>query len=642
MKKLSFMVWICFGIVTLQQLAGAQEARSRQRAAANATTSDKEQDGLNGPVRRVRVETAKIVVKDGKSIEASRVVRGVTTYDIQGQRIDTVAHPVEGSAPSGREQYRYDNKGNIIEMLARGDDGSVLSKEVYSYEFDELGNWKKMTTSLVLYEDGKLTSEPVEVTYRKITYYYSQGVDKIANTSAVKGDANSARSPSPVPTAKVNSSQMTETITAPQSKPATNPTLPAVGRGGQKIENSTVLSAVSTVNERTDSVKTSSSKSAEPPPAPAETPSVPADTTPLVYVSEDVLRSAAINLPRPEFPLAAELTGQKGRVEVQVIIDEKGQVTAAKGTSSNQHLNEAAEAAALKARFSPSKLSSDRARVFGVIAYDFGATSQVIPAGVASGGAKNETAKSAPPKRVEPPKNSDNATASSETSNTRSVTPNVPAPADSSDLYKQGLSYLKAGQFAEAVSALRQAVTHNPEDAVAYAKLGLAYSALGQYTEAIAALKMAILIKPQLVDAEAYYRLGEAYSAVGKQSDAVKALKQALSIIRAQESEKDSGKYNGFPTLAELHFGLGVAYSNSGLYKDALKELKQAIDLNPQFAEAHFGIALAYIGLGERKEAEKEEKLLRRLNATLADKVAALINSSVATPPGYTGTRRRP
>src|SRR6266851_2885714 len=205
MKKLSSFVWVCFAVVTFSQLAGAQEAAIRKAATSNATSSDRDQDGLNGPVRRVRIETAKVVVKDGAPIEGSRVVRGVTTYDANGRKIDTVAHPVEGSAPSGKEQYRYDDQGNIVEMVVRGNDGSILSKEIYRYEFDELGNWKKMTTAVAVYEEGKLSFEPVEVTYRMITYYYSQAIDKMTAASTSKPTSVSATSVSPVPPKSVSS-----------------------------------------------------------------------------------------------------------------------------------------------------------------------------------------------------------------------------------------------------------------------------------------------------------------------------------------------------------------------------------------------------------------------------------------------------
>jgi len=92
-------------------------------------------------------------------------------------------HPVELTSPLGKEQYSYDDKGNIVETIVRGDDGSILGREKYEYDFDELGNWKKMTTSIAVYEDGKLSFEPIEVTYRTIAYYYNKAVEGMATAS---------------------------------------------------------------------------------------------------------------------------------------------------------------------------------------------------------------------------------------------------------------------------------------------------------------------------------------------------------------------------------------------------------------------------------------------------------------------------
>ena len=39
-------------------------------------------------------------------------------------------------------------------------DGSLLSKEVYKYEFDTIGNWVRMTTSVAVVENGKIGFEP--------------------------------------------------------------------------------------------------------------------------------------------------------------------------------------------------------------------------------------------------------------------------------------------------------------------------------------------------------------------------------------------------------------------------------------------------------------------------------------------------
>jgi tetratricopeptide (TPR) repeat protein len=226
---------------------------------------------------------------------------------------------------------------------------------------------------------------------------------------------------------------------------------------------------------------------------------------------------------------------------------------------------------------------------------------------------------------------------------TISAAPRTASSDNTSNSYKQGLSYLTAGRNAEAVEALRQVVQRNPEDAVAYAKLGLAYSALHQYKEAVAVFKMAIHVKGEVVDAESYFRLGEAYTALGKYSDALGAFKQAMYIIRAHAIEPDPTKYQGFPAPAEAHYGLGLAYNNLGRYHEAIKELKEAATLKQKFAEAYYGIALAYLGLGDRKAAKKQEEILRPLNAALADTLAAALSPAPIWPPGVTqGDLRRP
>jgi hypothetical protein len=47
---------------------------------------------------------------------------------------------VSGATLTGREVYKYDDKGNISEMTLLNADGSLLSKEVYKYEFDPIGS----------------------------------------------------------------------------------------------------------------------------------------------------------------------------------------------------------------------------------------------------------------------------------------------------------------------------------------------------------------------------------------------------------------------------------------------------------------------------------------------------------------------
>ncbi|HLA11080.1 MAG TPA: tetratricopeptide repeat protein [Pyrinomonadaceae bacterium] len=144
--------------------------------------STREQDGLAGSVRRVKIENASLQFAAGKLEEGPRQLLEVTTYALNGKRIDNVSYPLR-SGPSRKEEYRYDDKGNIIEMTLRGADGSILSREAYEYEFDRFGNWRKMVTSLVVFEGGELKREPVEITYRTFTYYFDDAVASVIDSN---------------------------------------------------------------------------------------------------------------------------------------------------------------------------------------------------------------------------------------------------------------------------------------------------------------------------------------------------------------------------------------------------------------------------------------------------------------------------
>src|SRR6185369_10352919 len=151
------------------------------RRAVSILDSTKEQDGLVGPVRRVKTESAKLELKDGRAIEGPLELVELTTYGIKGNRTENTSYPINGSMV-GKEEYKYDEKGNIVEMTLRDDRGNILSKEAYDYEFDKIGNWIKMTTSLIVFQNGQVKHEPIEVTYRTLTYYFDDSVARIVDT----------------------------------------------------------------------------------------------------------------------------------------------------------------------------------------------------------------------------------------------------------------------------------------------------------------------------------------------------------------------------------------------------------------------------------------------------------------------------
>jgi protein TonB len=102
----------------------------------------------------------------------------------------------------------------------------------------------------------------------------------------------------------------------------------------------------------------------EPPPSPGPKPI-------LKPISGGVLNGTAVSLPPPLYPDAAKRMRTQGVVSVDVILDESGKVVSANATSGPQILRDAAVLAALKARFSPTKLSGQPVKVSGVINYKF-------------------------------------------------------------------------------------------------------------------------------------------------------------------------------------------------------------------------------------------------------------------------------
>jgi len=185
--------------ICLLALSSAAQAQSGATARAGSppqpvSESDRSRDGLIGPVRRVRTEVAKLIIQDGKQVESKRVMLEIVAYDLKGTKIENQYFPIAGSTLTGKEVYKYDDRGNISEMTMLNTDGSLLSKETYKYEYDFAGNWNKMTTSVAVIDGGRFTFEPTEITYRAIMYYLDENIVKMATSPTP------ATSPNTVPT----------------------------------------------------------------------------------------------------------------------------------------------------------------------------------------------------------------------------------------------------------------------------------------------------------------------------------------------------------------------------------------------------------------------------------------------------------
>jgi TonB family protein len=346
---LSVLVTIASGQSTLTAKANVQP----QPAAGDGpgSESDRARDGLLGSVRRIRTEVVKLSAVAGKTVEDSkRVVLETSEYDLKGVKTQNQYFPTEGAALTGREVYKYDDKGNISEMTLVGADGSLVSKEVYKYDYDSIGNWVKMTASVAVVENGRISFEPTEVTYRTIFYYLDAAMAKMLQPGT-----------SSVPVANAATGE----VVGQPSKPADSKLVSALppATSFDKLRLSGVMPPSgdfrNVADETSRKVVVTNS---DPPPVPRPL---------LKPVSGGVLNGKAISLPAPSYPEFARRAHTGGLVEVEVVVDENGKVISARALAGPPALRDVSVQAALRAQFSPTKLSGQPVKITGRINYNF-------------------------------------------------------------------------------------------------------------------------------------------------------------------------------------------------------------------------------------------------------------------------------
>ena len=365
--SLALMIATASGQTNLTAKANNFQPQPSTNGADNET--DRVRDGLIGPVRRVRTEVVKLSNAGGKTVEDSkRTVLETAEYDLKGSKTQNQYFPVEGATLTGREVYKYDEKGNISEMTLVNADGSLVSKEVYKYEYDSVGNWVKMTTSVAVVENGKIGFEPSEMTYRTIFYYLDASMARmlqpVAAPSPVSASTQSDLGSSKSSGSAVNDTKSPNSLGASVKQPE--------NRSTATLPQSTSLDKmkVSSVQPLTpdfrgmpaDTNKRVVVKDNDAPPAPRPL---------LKPVSGGVLNGRALSLPTPVYPDVARRMRTEGVVQVEVVVDENGKVVSARALSGPGMLRDAAVKAASLAHFSPTKLSGLPVKVTGLINYNF-------------------------------------------------------------------------------------------------------------------------------------------------------------------------------------------------------------------------------------------------------------------------------
>ena len=354
------LVLILAVVVSFAQNNLTAKANNLQPAPSAAEETDRVRDGLIGAVRRVRTEVVKLMTVSGKVVEDSkRILLETSEYDLKGTKTQNQYFPVAGSTLTGRELYKYDDKGNISEMTLMTGDGTLVSRKVYKYEFDSVGNWVKMTTSVAVVENGRIGFELTEVTYRTIFYYLDANTARMLQASA--SSPSSTPNETRLATNEVKSSGSVNSSTQSRQdiKSATGlpPTTSLAKLKFEPVQS--VAADMRTVNTGANQ-KVEVTDTDAPPLRPLLKP-----------VSGGVLNGMALNLPAPIYPELARRMRVSGVVEVEVILDENGKVLSAKAVSGPSGLRDVSVQAAYRARFSPTKLSGQPVKVAGQINYRF-------------------------------------------------------------------------------------------------------------------------------------------------------------------------------------------------------------------------------------------------------------------------------
>jgi adenylate cyclase len=173
---------------------------------------------------------------------------------------------------------------------------------------------------------------------------------------------------------------------------------------------------------------------------------------------------------------------------------------------------------------------------------------------------------------------------------------------------------LVAGQPEEALGLVEKAMRLDPEPASAAfysADLGWAYRALGRYEEALTALKRALTRNPEYLPA--HIQLALVYNALGREEEA-RAAEAAvrrlnpnvpLEVLREKTAvKKQQAEPGGFFARSSAHLkALGYLGSGSGYFyrltpegnAQAKQMFERATELDPQFAWAYTGLGYTYL-----------------------------------------------
>jgi TonB family protein len=333
----------------------------------------------------------------------------------------------------------------------------------------------------------------------------------------------------------------------------------------------------------------------------------------IVTKTEKELRENIKEWHEPEYPPIARQARYGGQAEVELTIDEQGDVISARMISGYPLLRLVVLKAAQALKFKPMTVNKIPVKVTGRITYTFPIDEPTY------------FGKTIPELEKEIREKPESADAHYELGVAYFDALHYPEaivqlteamrldPKHAEAQLKLGHAYMKIYSFDQALIAYTKAIQLDPNNSESLHALGLTYMGLGKYEDAITSFEKSLQVEGPIVSS--YFMIGKCYVFLDRPAEATAYYKKGL----ARDPESDAG-----------HFGLGEAYLMLGQYSEAITEFKETIRLSegPGMSVTRYHLGLAYIRSGDRESALKEYEILKKLNEELAKRLLEEIKRS--------------
>jgi len=181
-----------------------------------------------------------------------------------------------------------------------------------------------------------------------------------------------------------------------------------------------------------------------------------------------------------------------------------------------------------------------------------------------------------------------------------------PDHAELASLVARGKAHYAAGEHAEAIACLNDALRGKAAYPDVYHLLGVIYHQQGRLTDAEEMFRQALRLNPAYT--EAALNLVVTCNDLGKYAEAQAVYQQAMRTVQQAPRELDpfvKGK------IANMHAELGATYRAVGIHDEAIREYRRALALCPTFADLRTELAKTLHEAGDLPASIRELELVR-------------------------------